>query len=83
MSVDLRNCKAGDTLLSKHGAILEYVSPTPWNGYRYLDHVVKYIKDVNGKSFGNECYGTRTHDGFVYRKKRLESDHDIVEIINN
>lgn len=79
--IDLRNCKKGDKLISSHGAKLEYVSPTPWGPYIYLDHVVKYIQDRDGKSFGDECYGTRTHDGFVFAKNRMPSDHDIVEII--
>lgn len=70
MSVDLRTCKKGDKLVSKHGLILTYVRPLPENDY--MDHEVKY---PNGGS------GTRTHDGFVSRKKRMETDHDIVEII--
>ncbi len=68
--VDLRECKAGDKLLSKHGWILEYVKPLPEGNY--MDHEVKYPDGSNG---------SRTHDGFVYRKKRLETDHDIIQII--
>jgi hypothetical protein len=46
--------------------------------------VVRYIEDKDGKSFGEENYGTRTHDGFVFAKKRIpETDHDIIEIIKN
>lgn len=78
--IDLRSCEKGDILISSHGAILEYISPTEPDDY--MDHKVRYIKDKDGKSFGYECYGTRTHDGFVYRKKRIpEVDHDIVKIV--
>lgn len=81
--IDLRTCKKGDVLISSHGAILEYVAPTPWKHCTYLDHVVKYIKDKDGKFFGKDCYGTRTHDGFTYVKnRRPETDHDIVKIIS-
>jgi len=38
-----------------------------------MDHEVKYP---------NGSHGTRTHDGFVYRTNRLETDHDIVKIIH-
>lgn len=83
MSVDLRTCKKGDILISSLGATLEYICPTPWKYITYLDHVVRYIKDKDGKSFGKECYGTRTHDGFAYLKRRNPKiDHDIVEIIH-
>jgi hypothetical protein len=79
--VELNKCKKGDILISSQGAILEYVSPTPWEHYSYLDHVVRYVKDKDGNSFGENNYGTRTNDGFVYAKKRIpEIDHDIVEI---
>lgn len=80
--VDLRNCKKGDILISSHGAKLKYVCPTPWKHYTYLEHVVRYITDKDGNNMGNENYGTRTHDGFVFKKNRQpETDHDIVEII--
>lgn len=80
--IDLRNCKKGDVLISSHGAKLEYIAPTPYKGYSYLDHVVKYIEDKDGKSFGEENYGTRTHDGYVFANVRKpETDHDIVEIV--
>jgi hypothetical protein len=81
--VDLRNCKKGDILISSQGAILEYVSPTPWKHYNYLEHVVRYVKDKNGKRFRKNTYGTRTHCGFVYANNRMaDVDHDIVEIIH-
>lgn len=79
--IDLSKCKKGDILISSHGAKLEYISPTPYKHYRYLDHVVRYIEDKDGNSFGYECYGTRTNDGFVYAKNRMpEIDNDIIEI---
>ncbi len=76
--VDLRECEAGDILISALGATLEYVKPL-FGGY--FDHEVKYIKYADGSEpIGS--YGTRTHDGYVFRKKRIpETDHDIVEII--
>lgn len=81
-TVDLSKCKKGDILISTHGAKLEYVSPTPWKHYTYLDHVVKYIEDVEGKSFGKDNYGTRTNDGFTYAKNRKpETDHDILKVL--
>jgi hypothetical protein len=69
--VDLRTCKAGDILISKHGERLTYVRPLP--AENYYDHEVKYA---------NGSYGSRIHDGHVYRINRLETDHDIVEIIH-
>ena len=68
--VDLRDCKPGDKLISKHGLVLEYVGPLPKGSY--LDHEVKYP---------DGSWGSRTHDGYVMRIKRLYTDHDIVEII--
>ena len=47
MSVDLRTCKKGDILISSQGTILEYICPTPFGNYTYLDHVVRYIKNKN------------------------------------
>lgn len=80
-TIDLSKCKKGDILISSQGAILEYVAPTPWNGYKYLDHVVRYIEDKDGRAYSENCYGTRTNDGFAYAKQRRpEIDHDIVEI---
>lgn len=72
MSVDLRTCKPGDKLVSKHGMILEYVEPMAPEDY--YDHKVRY---PDGSP------GTRTHEGFVYRNigRRLPEDHDIVAII--
>lgn len=74
----------GDILISSQGAKLEYICPTPWNHLTYLEHVVRYIEDKDGKSFGEECYGTRTHNGVVFVNNRIpETDHDIVEIIKS
>lgn len=76
MSIDLRNCKPGDQLISKHGLMLTYVRALPEEDY--FDHEVKYpnISPYYGST------GTRTNEGFVFRKNRLEDDHDIVEIIS-
>ena len=82
--IDLRLCKRGDILISSQDSILEYVSPTPWKFYNYLDHVVRYLEDKDGKNYGDKCYGTRTHDGFVFQKNRIpESDHDIIDIMSD
>lgn len=82
--VDLNKCKKNDILISCQGATLKYISKTPWKYYTYLDHVVQYIVDKNGKSFGKENYGTRTNDGFVFTKNRKpETDHDIIKILPN
>lgn len=81
-AVDLSKCKKGDILISTHGAKLEYIAPTPWGHYTYLDHVVRYIEDAEGKSFGEENYGTRTNDGFTFAKNRKpETDHDIAKVL--
>ena len=80
--IDLSKCEKGDMLISSQGAKLEYISPTPWKYYNYLDHVVKYIEDENGVKYKDDNYGTRTNDGFVFLKNRIpETDHDIVKII--
>lgn len=68
-SVDLRKCKPGDKLLSKHGIVLEYVFHEPGAPY---PHRVKYP---------DGSMGTRLDDGHVFGKKRLPEDHDIVEIL--
>ena len=82
-TVDLSQCKEGDILISRHGAKLEYVSPTPWGFFTYLDHVVRYVEDAEGNKYGDGIYGTRTNDGFVFQNNRNpETDHDIVKILN-
>lgn len=84
MEIDLSTCEKGDILISSRGAKLEYISPTPWGNYTYLDHVVRYIHDEYGQPYGEDNYGTRTNDGFVFAKNRIpEFDHDIVKIIRN
>ena len=84
MEIDLSTCEKGDILISSRGAKLEYISPTPWGSYTYLDHVVRYIHDEYGQPYGEDNYGTRTNDGFVFAKNRIpEFDHDIVKIIRN
>ena len=71
-NIDLRNCKPGQKLRSSQGWILTYVKPL--EGGNYYDHEVQYH---------DGSYGTRIHDGHVYRNpdKRLPEDHDIVEIL--
>lgn len=53
--VDLRNCKPGDILVTRSGKTAEYVGPSKG----HYDHEIKFEKD---------SYGTRTHDGYVFRK---------------
>jgi len=78
-TIDLRTCEPGDTLISSQGAILKYVRPTKES--EYLDHYVQYIELPDG-SKPKASFGTRTHDGFVFKNKRIpETDHDIVKII--
>lgn len=71
MSIDLRECVKGQKLLSKHGMVLTYVGPLPDNDY--YDHEVRY--PGGGR-------GSRTHDGLTFKSNRMDSDHDIVEILN-
>ena len=72
-NIDLRNCVPGQKLRSKHGWILTYVRPLDASE-DYYDHMVMYH---------DGAFGTRIHDGHTYRNpdKRLEADHDIVEIL--
>lgn len=81
-NIDLSTCDRGDILISTHGAVLKYIGPTPIKHFNYLDHVVKYYKRSDGSYYPPKCYGTRTNDGFVFKKNRLpEEDHDIQKII--
>lgn len=65
-TIDLSKCKKGDILISSHGAVLEYVAPTPYKDITFLDHVVKYITDEDGNNiYDDERYSTRTNDGLV------------------
>lgn len=78
--VDLRQCKHGDILISALGAKLKYIKPL--SDEDYMEHEVEYLTDKDGKPFINMGKGSRTHDGYVFRKKRNpEIDHDIVQII--
>lgn len=80
--IDLNTCKKGDILITSQGSELEYVGKTPWKNYRYLDHVVRYVKDKDNKPYNKKNYGTRTNDGYTFAKNRKpETDHDIVEIV--
>ena len=79
--IDLRTCKKGDILVSSLGVTLQYIAPTPWEGHTYLDHVVQYLISADGTRFHKNFYGTRTHDGFVYKNRRIpETENDIVKI---
>ena len=83
--VDLSQCKYGDILLCKTGAILKYIRPTDKNKTEsYYDHIIEYLFIPNENKVVNSNYndGTRTNDGFVFRKNRMETDHDVVVIID-
>jgi hypothetical protein len=69
--VDLRDCKPGDILITRSGKTVEYVGPTEKGNY--YDHIVKYN---DGHS-----YGSRTHDGYVFRKNRRDDDEDIIHVL--
>lgn len=81
-TINLNNCKKGDILISKQGAILRYVKPLN-SEVDYYDHEVRYLY-VDGKintgrlGVGN---GTRNSDGTVFKHNRLDSDHDIITVI--
>jgi len=66
--VDLRDCKPGDILVTRSGKTAEYVGPSEG----YYDHEIK---------FGKNSYGTRTHDGYVFRKNRRDDDEDIIKVL--
>ena len=66
--VDLRNCKPGDILVTRSGKTAEYVGPSEG----HYDHEIKFEKD---------SYGTRTHDGYVFRKNRRDDDEDIIKVM--
>ena len=73
--IDLRTCEKGDILISSLGGKLRYIGPMEESDY--MDHEVEYLDPLLGN-------GTRTHEGFVFRKNRIpETDHDIVKIIKN
>ena len=70
--VDLRNCEPGDMLVTRSGKVVTYVRSLPETDY--MDHEIQYP---------NGAYGSRTHDGYVYRKKRLDTDEDIIAILDD
>ena len=76
MNIDLRKCKIGDRLESKHGLEFIYLGPNTMCENSRYPHVVQYP----GGSLG-----TRTDDGFVYSnpEKRLPEDHDIIGVFTD
>ena len=66
--VDLRDCKPGDILITRNGRTAEYVGPSDG----HYDHEIKFEKD---------SYGTRTHDGYVFRNNRRDDDEDIIHVL--
>jgi len=82
--VDLRTCKTGDILISRHGAKLEYVAPTPWKHVTYLEHVVRHVEYPDGTPVIADSYGSRTTSGFILEDvtDRCMQHLDIVQIIH-
>lgn len=72
-NIDLRNCKPGDVLISKHGKKFVYVK------YNENDHYPHQITDFERRIENN----SRIDDGHVFYRNRQEDDHDIVQIIHN
>ena len=68
--IDLRNCKPGDKLISKHGKMLTYVA---YYSGSHWPHYVRY--DDSGK------IGSRTDEGYFFSDNRSYCDDDIVEIL--
>jgi hypothetical protein len=66
--VDLRDCKGGEELISKHGYHCIYVGI---NESEAFPHLILYPDGSNG---------TRNDAGKVFNKKSLPEDHDIVEV---
>ena len=74
--VDLRTCKKGDKLISKHGNIFYYDAPiTTWSAGPYKHKIINPNQP--------DSYLSRTDSGHVFNNptKRMEEDHDIVQII--
>jgi len=74
--IDLIICRPGDVLISSRGAILKYVEKL--NHSQYMDHKVQYIS--TGEGFVKNSYGSRDNMGFVFKKNRKDTDHNIIEI---
>ena len=73
--VDLRKCKVGDILVSKHGKKFVYHSPNK-DGTIYPHHIA-YIEQPE------QIIGSRTDDGHVFQFSCQPNDHDIVLVIKN
>jgi hypothetical protein len=71
--IDLRKCKPGDELTSCHGKKLTYVKHYPNETYPHHIAFPDY-------GYG---FGTRLDNGNVYSNKRMDCDHDIVEVYRN
>lgn len=81
--VNLKLCKKGDILISRHGAILRYDSliTDEYLVKANLNHRVKYDKNESLGIYVNNSYGTRTNDGRVFVNRPLPEDHDIAFVI--
>jgi hypothetical protein len=73
--VDLRVCRIGDTLISKHGTELTYLGlERKYYSYPAMRHAVQYP---------DGSHGNRTDNGQVYANVRMEGDEDIVKVIHH
>lgn len=81
--MDLSTCIEGDLLICRTGAVLKYLRPTdPRQPEGYFDHVIEYLFIPNiDYPVLNIGRGTRTNDGYVFRKNRSPKDHDVILII--
>lgn len=70
-TIDLSACKENDLLITSRGGIVRYVKAIDPEVY-YFDHEIIY---------SNGSRGTRTNDGYVFRKNRLDTDANIVKIV--
>jgi hypothetical protein len=70
--VDMTTCKPGQKLLLRNGEVAEYVGPNKDGCTRAYPHLIKY---------SNGSLGTRTDDGYVFAKKQLPVDPDVIKIL--
>ena len=78
--IDMNVCSPGDILISRHGAILEYLKKSDNINLKKWPHQVMflYYPEEESTLLGP---GSRTDEGYVFKNKRLPEDHEIVSII--
>lgn len=78
---DMNQCKPGDFVISKLGALFEYVGKWPQdqeNIPKFMHSTLETFPHLLKVPYSQKNYVTRTDEGFVYSNKRLPEDHDIV-----